>query len=247
MEARLVVFTADLGYTVRAGIAAIDAALPGASWLVLVHAPRRTVPRLVRNQWRQLRRNGLRYVPAFAAEVAQRLAPPRPGRIPDDAPGRYASLAPTLVLLVLLTVVPVVYLVAMSLHTIVWQGGGARWTFVGLANYLAMPGNVFFSAALRNTIVFVAIAVAFEMLLGFALALMVSRLVRGRAAFVAVFLLPILVPAIVIGAIFKLMYNYDFGLINDLVGLVGLAPRDWLGDPNLALASVIVVVIWHWT
>jgi multiple sugar transport system permease protein len=151
------------------------------------------------------------------------------------------------VLLVLLTVVPVVYLVAMSVHTIAWQAGEAQWTFVGLANYLAMPGNVFFSAALRNTLVFVVIAVAFEMALGFALALMVSRLVRGRAAFVAVFLLPILVPAIVIGAIFKLMYNYDFGLINDLVGLVGLAPRDWLGDPNLALASVIVVDIWHWT
>ncbi|HET6522258.1 MAG TPA: hypothetical protein VFG47_20910, partial [Geminicoccaceae bacterium] len=146
-----------------------------------------------------------------ATERAKPIAAERPvaltGSYGSGRAWRYASLAPTLVLLVLLTVVPIVYLVAMSLHTIVWQGGAARWTFVGLANYLAMPGNVFFSAALRNTLVFVAVAVALEMALGFALALMVSRLARGRAAFVAVFLLPILVPAIVIGAIFKLMYN----------------------------------------
>jgi multiple sugar transport system permease protein len=160
---------------------------------------------------------------------------------------RYASLAPTVGLLLALTVVPIVYLVAMSLHTIVWQGGAAQWTLVGLGNYLSMPGNVFFSAALRNTILFVIVAVALEMALGFALALMVSRLVRGRALFIAIFLLPILVPAIVIGAIFKLMYNYDFGIINNLVGLVGIAPQDWLGDPNLALGSVVAVDVWHWT
>jgi multiple sugar transport system permease protein len=160
---------------------------------------------------------------------------------------RYLSLAPTVVLLLALTVLPIVWLVAMSLHSIAWQGGAAQWTFVGLGNYLSMPGNVFFAAALRNTLLFVLVAVAVEMVLGFALALMVSRLVRGRAAFIAIFLLPILVPAIVIGAIFKLMYNYDFGLINDLIGLVGLPAQDWLGDADLALASVVVVDVWHWT
>jgi multiple sugar transport system permease protein len=160
---------------------------------------------------------------------------------------RYLSLAPTVVLLLALTILPIVWLVAMSLHSIAWQGGAAQWTFVGLGNYLSMPGNVFFAAALRNTLLFVIVAVAVEMVLGFALALMVSRLVRGRAAFIAIFLLPILVPAIVIGAIFKLMYNYDFGLINDLIGLVGLPAQDWLGDADLALASVIVVDVWHWT
>lgn len=160
---------------------------------------------------------------------------------------RYLSLAPTVILLLALTVLPIVWLAAMSLHTIAWQGGAAQWTFVGLGNYLSMPGNVFFAAALRNTVLFVIVCVAVEMLLGFALALMVSRLVRGRMLFIAIFLLPILVPAIVIGAIFKLMYNYDFGLVNDIVGLLGLPAQDWLGDPNLALASVIVVDIWHWT
>jgi len=160
---------------------------------------------------------------------------------------RYLSLAPTVVLLLALTVLPIVWLAAMSLHTIAWQGGEAQWTFVGLGNYVSMPGNVFFTAALRNTVLFVIVCVAVEMFLGFVLALMVSRLVRGRMLFIAIFLLPILVPAIVIGAIFKLMYNYDFGLVNDLVGLVGLPAQDWLGDANLALASVIVVDIWHWT
>ena len=70
---------------------------------------------------------------------------------------------------------------------------------------------------------------------------------RGRVLYRAIFILPILIPGIVIGAIWKLMLNYDFGLVNQVIGLVGLEPHDWLGDAETALLSVIVVDIWHWT
>jgi len=93
MGPRLVVFTGDLGYAVRAGIAAIDAALPGASWLVLVHAPRKSAVTLLRSQWRQLKRERWRWLPAFASELCRRMFPPRAGRIPDDAPGLEATLS----------------------------------------------------------------------------------------------------------------------------------------------------------
>jgi multiple sugar transport system permease protein len=85
------------------------------------------------------------------------------------------------------------------------------------------------------------------MLLGFCLALLVSRLVRGRPVYLAIFLIPILVPGIVIGAIWKLMFNFDFGLFNDFVALLGLPRTDWLGDARFALASVVLVDVWHWT
>jgi multiple sugar transport system permease protein len=55
------------------------------------------------------------------------------------------------------------------------------------------------------------------------------------------------VPGIVIGAIWKLMLNYDFGLANKLLGFVGIMPHDWLGSAETALLSVIIVDIWHWT
>jgi multiple sugar transport system permease protein len=160
---------------------------------------------------------------------------------------RLIAVGPTVLLLLALTAVPVVVLLVMSLHEIRWEGGQANWTFLGLANYQELPRNPVYDVALRNPFVFVVSAVAVEMVLGFGLALLVSRLVRGRPVYLAIFLIPILVPGIVIGAIWKLMFNFDFGLFNDFVALLGLPRTDWLGDARFALASVVLVDVWHWT
>lgn len=160
---------------------------------------------------------------------------------------RCLSVGPTVLILLAFTVVPIGLMLTMSFHEIRWEGGQAHWTFLGFANYGELGRNPFYQAALKNTFVFVIAAVLIEMLLGFALALLVSRLTHGRAWYLAVFLMPILVPAIVIGAIWKLMYNFDFGLFNDFVRLLGLPPQDWLGNANLALPAVILVDVWHWT
>jgi len=72
-ERRMVVFTADFSYSVRRGIAEIDAAIPGISWLVVIHSPRRTLRRLIGNQLRNLARNGWRWIPYQAAELLKRL------------------------------------------------------------------------------------------------------------------------------------------------------------------------------
>lgn len=168
-------------------------------------------------------------------------------RLHDDRLWRRLTLAPTLAIFLMLTLLPLVNLAAMSFFDIRWTQGAAIWTPAGLANYRAIPADNLFIPAIRNTIVFVVAAVAIEMVLGFFLALFCSRIVWGKTLYRAVFILPILIPGIVIGAIWKLIYNYDFGVINQAVMLLGLEPRDWLGDPATALLSVIVVDVWHWT
>ena len=90
-------------------------------------------------------------------------------------------------------------------------------------------------------------AVGGQVVLGLLLAVLFSRITRGRMFFRAIFILPILIPGIVIGAIWKLMLNFDFGLVNKMLGAVGIAPHDWLGGSDTALLSVIAVDIWHWT
>jgi multiple sugar transport system permease protein len=160
---------------------------------------------------------------------------------------RYYTLAPALAVYVLLTVLPIANLVAMSLHEIRWQSGSAQWQFTGMRHFAELGADPLLRAGLLNTLVFAIGAVGFEMLIGFFLALFTSRVVRGRVVYRTIFLLPILIPGIVIGAIWKLMYNPDFGAINQLLSLLGLPVRDWLGEKHLALASVIMVDIWHWT
>ena len=160
---------------------------------------------------------------------------------------RNATLAPALILFLLLTLVPMVNLVVLSFHEVEWIDRESVWDWVGLENYARLTGDTLFRAGIWNTIVFAVVAVALQMVLGFSLALMTTRITRGRLFYRTVFILPILVPGIIIGAIWKLMYSFDFGVINQALLALGLAPQDWLGDGDLALMSVIVVDVWHWT
>jgi multiple sugar transport system permease protein len=168
-------------------------------------------------------------------------------RIGVDRGWRAANLAPSILVFGGLTLLPILNLVAMSFNDITWVEGNSRWSFVGLRHYLALPDDTLLRAGLGNTIFFAIVSTAIQMVLAFMLALFVSRIGRGRVLYRTLFILPILVPAIVIGAIWKLMLNYDFGLVNDVIGLFSANPRDWLGESALALWSVIVVDVWHWT
>jgi multiple sugar transport system permease protein len=160
---------------------------------------------------------------------------------------RLLTIAPALAVFVGLTLLPLVVLATMVFHDIRWVGGVSQWTFVGLRHFLGLADDTLFRAGILNTAIFTAASVAAEMLLGFLLAWGVSSIRRGRTIYRTIFLLPVLVPGIVIGAIWQLMYNVDFGIINQAIELIGLTPQDWLATKRWALASVIVVDIWHWT
>ena len=165
----------------------------------------------------------------------------------EGALSRWATFGPALLLMLALGALPLVNLVYTSFHNVTWAGGQATFTWACLKHYRALPDDPLLRAGFRNTIVFAIAAVGGQMVLGFALALLCSRVSRGRVLYRALFILPILIPGIVIGAIWKLMLNFDFGLVNQITDLVGMDPRNWLGDKETALASVIAVDIWHWT
>jgi multiple sugar transport system permease protein len=159
---------------------------------------------------------------------------------------RYASLLPAVVVLALLTVYPVVNLLRMSLSTIEFVQGSDVWTWTPMRNLAMLASDEVLRPALRNTFVFVIVSVAVEMVLGLALALVVAELGRGKGWVRTALILPILVPPVAIGSVWKLMYNYDFGIFNQALVAVGASPVNWLGSPSLALMSVIVVDVWHW-
>ena len=159
----------------------------------------------------------------------------------------WLMLAPALVLFAGIAVLPLGELLAMSVSRIDWIEGKARWSFVGADQYVQVLRDALFRAGVVNTLVFALAAVAAQMVLGFLLALMTTRVRRGRTAYRTVFILPILVPGIVIGAIWKLMYNFDFGVLNQMLGALGLPAVDWLGNASTALLAVVAVDVWHWT
>jgi multiple sugar transport system permease protein len=165
----------------------------------------------------------------------------------EDVIWRWLTFTPALILLLAFSVLPILNLLAVSFLNVQWSGGRATVAAAGLTHYAALGGDELFRAGVRNTLVFAIFAVAGQMLLGFALALLTSRVTRGRVLYRTIFILPILIPGIVIGAIWKLMFQPDFGLVNQIFGLVGLGPFEWLKSASTALMSVIIVDVWHWT
>ena len=160
---------------------------------------------------------------------------------------RHWTLLPAVILLLVLTVYPVVNLIVMSVSTIGFSAGEEIWTFTPARNFELLLGDRILRTALVNTFIFVVASVAAEMVLGFALALLVSSIPRMKGLLRTLMIVPILIPPVAIGSMWKLMYNYEFGVFNQAATALGFAPIDWLGSTDLALWSVILVDIWHWT
>lgn len=160
---------------------------------------------------------------------------------------RRFALWPATILLFLLTVVPMLNLFAMALAEITISRGKTEWVFNPLANLDLLFGDKLFLTATWNTILFVVLSVSVELVLGIALALLAASVRRGKGLIRTVTILPILVSPVAIGAMWRLMYSYDFGLFNQILEAVGLAKVGWLSETSIALLSVVIVDIWHWT
>ncbi|HYZ40823.1 MAG TPA: sugar ABC transporter permease, partial [Stellaceae bacterium] len=126
------------------------------------------------------------------------------------------------------------------------SGGHEHIVFDPGANFTLLRQDPALRPAIVNSLLFVAGSVMAEMIIGLALAIVIARLRRGKGFIRTIVILPILVPPVAIGSMWKLIYNYDFGVVNQAVELLGLPHIDWLGSPQLALLSVILVDVWHW-
>ena len=156
------------------------------------------------------------------------------------------SLLPALVVLAVLTLYPMLNLAWMSVSTIEFAQGRDIWSFTPLRNLELLLADRVLRHAIVNTLIFVVVSVAAETVLGLGLALLVGKLARGKGLVRTLMILPILVPPVAIGSMWKLMYNYDFGILNQIAIALGFQPINWLGSTNIALWSVILVDIWHW-
>lgn len=163
-----------------------------------------------------------------------------------DSLFKYWALIPLLLMLLVFSIIPILQLFRMGFSTVFFEEGQVKWFFSGLDNYYTFLSDEVFSIALYNTTLFVVVTVSIEMILGFILALLASNLRRGSGFYRTILIIPILVPAIAIGTVWRLMYNYDFGILNQILKFVGLPAQTWVADPNLAMLCVILVDVWHW-
>src|ERR1700761_9146340 len=126
------------------------------------------------------------------------------------------------------------------------QLGDATGAFVGLANYAHAFRSHSFRHALEVTIAFSLSTVAFEMLLGLLVGLLLDLPLRGRAVLRAILIIPWALPTVINAMAWRVIYNPDFGALNALLTQTHVIStyRSWLGDPGLALACIAAADIW---
>jgi multiple sugar transport system permease protein len=153
-------------------------------------------------------------------------------------------IAPAMAVLLSLSTYPLIYSVTISLQQ--ETSSGITW---GLGNFARLISDNFFWTALAHTFVYTVAALTCEFLLGLGLALMLNKQIRGRGLFRASLLVPMMLPTVVVGVVWRLMLNPDFGAINGTLREFGINTESltWTASPRLAMLSVIAVDVWQWT
>ncbi|MEU5952478.1 sugar ABC transporter permease [Streptomyces sp. NPDC047525] len=153
-------------------------------------------------------------------------------------------LAPTVIGIVIFTVVPIAGSVVLSFFH--WDVIDSP-TFAGTANYREAFTDDTVLVSFTNTLVFMFFAVALQLLLALALALTLNdRLPTWlRSAFRSAFFFPLVLSAASISVVMKYLFNQEFGVINWLLGHIGIDPIPWLTSEKSAMAAVVLVYVWQ--
>ena len=159
----------------------------------------------------------------------------------------YLFMAPAVAILLLAMVWPLLYSIWLSFHE--WKLGmpidAAEYT--GLENYRILLSDPDVLASFRVTLLFAFAVVTLEVTLGVGLALMLDRPLRGMSALRTTFIMPMMIAPIVVGLMWRYIYDQQFGVLAQTFRAFGFDSPEWLTSSDIALWSVIIADVWQWT
>ncbi len=159
----------------------------------------------------------------------------------------WVFIAPALVLIGVFFVIPVLGALVLSFtdFDIYSIGDPANTRFVGLGNYHALLADPLFWKALRNTAYYVVVGGPLSVVVSLAAAMLVNaRLVRWKPLFRSAFFAPWVTTLVAVALVWRYLYHPQYGLLNAFLGLVGVGPVDWLGNPHWAMPAIILMSVW---
>ncbi|MFE1546107.1 carbohydrate ABC transporter permease [Streptomyces sp. NPDC058718] len=158
----------------------------------------------------------------------------------------YAYIAPFFTLFAAFGVFPLIYTAYVSLYRVELQTpGDMEWR--GLGNYTALLGDEFFWTALRNTFTIGVLSTVPQLVMALGLAHLLNYRMRGRTFLRTAILLPYATSVAAATLVFAQLFGRDFGLINYVLGVVGVGPVDWQTGTVASQIAVSTVVVWRWT
>ncbi len=158
----------------------------------------------------------------------------------------YLLIAPSAVIVVCVVLIPVIRAIVMSFQSYDLRRP-KEIGFVGLSNYIGALNDPLFRNALLRTVIWVAAGVGFQFLIGLLLALILNGRFRGRGVVRAVSMIPWVTPGVLIGLMWRWIYDGNFGVLNDILKKLHLIHTDipFLSQVNTAFPAVIVAIVWQ--
>ena len=160
----------------------------------------------------------------------------------NEALWGWAMVAPTIIGLIVLNIIPIFQTLKMSFH----KSGdfGRNDIFVGFENYQRMLGDAQVWQATWNTFKYTLLVVPATVTLAIFLAVLLNSKIRGKHLYRTIFFLPMVAAPAAVTMVWKWLYNTDFGLINFVLGKMGIGRINWIEDPKIAMYSIALIGIW---
>ena len=156
----------------------------------------------------------------------------------------YYFVAPAVIVFGCFMVYPMVRSLILSFQSF----DAGVYTFAGFGNYKTLMQDPIFWQSLRNTLIYLLIQVPLMIILSLGLAVLLDqKFLRGRSFFRMSTFLPSITALVAYALIFKLLFNTEYGIINYVLGFLGVAPIDWLNTTWGARISIIAGITWRWT
>jgi multiple sugar transport system permease protein len=175
-----------------------------------------------------------------------RAARPRAWTKLADVMSRWAFMGPAAVILAAMLAYPIFYTIEISFSRFdLMTFSAVEW--IGWENYAHVLDDYRFWSSMKVTLVYLVFALPLQIVLGFGIAFLINADWRGRGTVRALFIIPMVVAPVVAGGIWRMILDPLWGIMNWLIGLFGFAPLDWFGDPNLAMAAIVIIDTWRWT
>ncbi|HEY9672170.1 MAG TPA: sugar ABC transporter permease [Waterburya sp.] len=151
-------------------------------------------------------------------------------------------MVPTILVMGTFVVLPILYALFLAFNKVRILGD-LSYRFIGLKNFIRMASDERVWIALKNTAEYVIIVVPIQTIIALALALMLNSSIKGKNIFRIIFFLPTVTSSAVLTLIFMWIYNSN-GLLNNVLSFLGLPTYNWIGDPAVALKSIMLMNIW---
>ncbi|MGT2866072.1 carbohydrate ABC transporter permease [Streptococcus fryi] len=160
----------------------------------------------------------------------------------NEALWGWAMVAPTIIGLIVLNIIPIFQTLKMSFY----KSGdfGRNDIFVGFENYVRLISDGQVWQATWNTLKYTLLVVPCTVCLAMLLAVLLNSKIKGKHLYRTIFFLPMVAAPAAVTMVWKWLYNTDFGLINYVLGKVGIGPVNWIENPSIALYAIVLIGVW---